>query len=118
MIGFTIMNERRKNKRTPINYPVIYMAIDSNGKVDTQGIGLALDISIDGMMFESDEAIDATKLSIHASSSNGARLKVDGDLIYSMPSAEGKYRSAIRFEGLPDQISLFVAELCGGTGKK
>jgi hypothetical protein len=112
------MNDRRKNKRISISYHIIYMGLGSNGKVDTQGIGLALDISSDGMMFESDEAIDATKLSIHASSSSGTRLKVDGDLIYSMPSADGKYRSAIRFEGLPDQISLFVAELCGGTGKK
>jgi hypothetical protein len=107
----TTMDERRKNSRIPINYPVYYICINSNGNVDAQGVGLALDISIDGMMFESDEPIDATTISIQASSSKGDTIKVDGLLIYSMPHSEDRYRSAIRFQGPPDRISYFVAEL-------
>jgi hypothetical protein len=106
------MPERRKNTRISINYPVYYVGMNSNGKVDAQGVGLALDISIDGMMFESDEPVDAMKLSIHASSSSGDTIKADGFLVYSMPHSEGKYRSALRFTGPPDQISHFVSELC------
>lgn len=108
---WTTMNDRRKNRRIPINYPVLYLCINSSGNLDAQGVGLALDISIDGMMFESDEPIDATTISIQASSSKGDTIKVDGLLIYSMPHSEGRYRSAIRFQGPPDRISYFVAEL-------
>jgi len=106
------MNERRKSERIEINYPIIYVVSDSNGQIETQGIGFALDISTDGMMFESNEPVDATTLSIHASYNDGRTLKVDAFLIYSMPHADGKYRSGIRFSGASDQISNFVDILC------
>ena len=106
------MNERRKNNRIPINHPIIYVASNPNGQVETQGIGLALDISKDGMMFESNEPIEATELSIHASHNKGEAMKVEAFLVYSMPHSDGKYRSGIRFDGSPDQIAYFVAEMC------
>lgn len=106
------MNERRKSERIAISYPVIYVANDANGQIETQGIGFALDISMDGMMFESNEPVEAIQLSIHASYNDGDTLKVDAFLVYSMPHADGKYRSGIRFSGAPDQISNFVKTLC------
>ena len=106
------MNERRKSDRIAISYPVIYVVNDAKGQIETQGIGFALDVSMDGMMFESNEPVEATTLSIHASYNDGDTLKVDAFLVYSMPHADGKYRSGIRFSGAPDQISNFVNILC------
>lgn len=105
------MNERRKADRLPISQPIIYVISNSRGQIETQGIGLALDISEDGMMFESSEPIDAAELAIHTSCDDGVTMKIEGFLIYSMPHAEGKYRSGIRFSDDPDRVSGFVAEL-------
>jgi hypothetical protein len=105
------MNERREYDRIAINFPVIYVASDSNGQIETQGLGLALDISMDGMMFESNEPVDATTLSIHASYSDGKTIKINAFLVYSMPYADGRYRSGIRFSGTMDEISNFVTAI-------
>jgi hypothetical protein len=87
------------------------MASDSSGEVEAQGIGEALDISKDGMMIESDEPIEATKLFIHASRNNGGSIKVEGFLVYSMPYSNGKYRSGLRFTGPSEQVTSFLTEL-------
>lgn len=104
--------ERRKNQRISINHPIYYTGKNSKGKVEEEGVGWALDISADGMMFESPEPIDATNISIRASINKVDTIKVEGLLVYSMPYAEGKYRSAIRFNGEPDQVSFFVKQMC------
>lgn len=104
--------ERRKNQRISINHPIYYTGKNSKGKVEEQGVGLALDISADGMMLESPEPIDATDISIHASINKAVTIKVEGLLVYSMPHAEGKYRSGIRFKGDPDQVASFVNQMC------
>ena len=105
------MNERRKTDRVAIRHPVIYVVSDSNGQIETQGIGLALDVSEDGMMFESNESIDAAQLAIHASCSDGGTLKVEGFLVYSMPHTDGKYRSGVRLQGAAEHVAHFVREL-------
>ena len=110
------MKERRKNRRIAINHPVFYTGRNSEGRVEEQGGGLALDISKGGMMFESSEPIDATHISIRASFHKGDSIEVEGHLIYSMPCAEGTYRSAIQFTGDPDQISSFFNQICNAAG--
>ena len=110
------MKERRDNNRISINHPIFYIGKDSNGKSKEQGVSLALDISSDGMMFESNEPIDSTKISISASINKGDTVWVEGLLVYSMPYAEGKFRTAIRFTGEPDQISSFFNQMCNDPG--
>lgn len=73
--------ERRKNTRIAINHPVFYVGMDSSGNVETQGMGLAMDISVEGMMFESEEPIDATMLTIHATIAGGLTIRADGLLV-------------------------------------
>jgi hypothetical protein len=106
------MQERRKSHRISINHPIYYTGKNSKGKVEEQGVAVALDISADGMMVESPEPIDATDISIHASINNRDTIKVEGLLVYSMPHADGKYRSGIRFKGDPDQVASFFNRMC------
>jgi hypothetical protein len=106
------MKERRKNDRIPIHQPIFYTGKNSDGKVEEQGVGLALDISMGGMMFESNEPIDATHMSIRASFHKGTSVTIEGVLIYSMPYGEGTYRSAIQFKGESEQISSFFKQMC------
>jgi hypothetical protein len=115
------LKERRKHRRIAINRPIFYTGKNYKGKVEEQGAGLALDISVEGMMFESNAPIDATHISIRAAIDNGDTAEVEGMLIYSMLYAEGKYRAAIRFSGEPDQVSFFFNQMCNapdGTPNK
>lgn len=109
------MNERRRKDRTSVSHPVIYIINNSKGQVETQGVGLALDVSDDGMMFESDSPIEAATLSIRASCENSETLRIEAALVYSMPHFDGRYRSGIRFVGRPDDISYFVGRLKKGA---
>ena len=102
------MQNRRKSDRISTNFPIIYVVLNSSGKVETQGMGVALDISSDGMMFESDEPIEATNLFMRASSGDGNSMKIEATLVYSMPYSNSKYRSGISFKGSSDQVSDFV----------
>lgn len=110
------MKERRENNRISINHPILYAGRDSIGKSKEQGVGLALDISVDGMMFESNEPIYSKNISISASINKGDTVWVEGLMVYFMPYAEGKYRTAIRFTGEPDQISSFFNQMCNDPG--
>ena len=110
------IKERRNNNRISINHPIFYTGKNSKRKSEEQGVGLALDISVDGMMFESNEPIYSTKISISALINKCYTVKVEGFLIYSMPYAEGKFRTAIRFTGEPDQNSSFFKQMCNDSG--
>ena len=105
------MQNRRKSNRISTNFPIIYVVPNLNGRVETQGLGVVLDISTDGIMFESNEPIEATNLYIRASGSDGSPMKIEGTLVYSMPYFNGKYRSGISFKGSSDQVSNFVNEV-------
>ena len=105
------MHNRRRSERISTNFPIIYVVPNVSGQIETQGLGIALDISMDGMMFESNEPIEATELYIRASSNDGDSMKVEGILVYSMPHSNGKYRSGISFKGASDQVSNFVDEV-------
>ena len=105
------MVERRDTQRIQISCPIVYWVPNSNNEIEAQGTGLALDISIDGMMFESNEQIKATKLFIRTSSNNGGAIKVEGYIVYSIPYFNGKYRSGFRFMEPHKQVSTFVDEL-------
>ena len=107
------MKERRKSDRVRIKRPVFYTGTNTDDTMDAHGAGVAMDISADGMMFESDNPIDAMKILIQAASNSGEAIKVKGFLIYSRPDAERKYRCAIKFNDAPDRIARFIDALVG-----
>ena len=92
---------------------MFYVGLNSDGNIEAQGAGVAMDISTDGMMFESDDPIDVMQIVIQAASNNEEMMKVKGFLIYSMPFAEGRFRCALQFKDAPDRIARFVEALVG-----
>ena len=79
--------------------------------VEVQGVGRALDLSPNGMMFETPDPIYVEKLSIRASTDKGNSLEVSAQLIYTMPNSPGVYRTGVQFTGAAEKIERFVAEM-------
>lgn len=105
------MNEQRNHKRTQINHPLVYTAMDGEGNISCQGMAHAVDISPNGMMIETTEPIHAKSLKIRTATSQAANVETTGMIIYSLPHAPNKYRTGLRFNGSAGQRSQFTNEL-------
>lgn len=109
------MAEQRKHERTLINRSIVYVGMNHLGQVEVQGVGRALDLSSNGMMFETTDPIYVEKLSIRTSTDEGRNLEVGAQLIYTMPHSPGVYRTGIQFTGGAEKIALFVSEMRNQT---
>lgn len=101
--------ERRQRDRRAIAQPVYYLCIDDQDRVIAQDAGLALDINENGMLIESDAPVHSGRVRVMVRSGDGDKLEATGDIIYSMLTADQKYRSGIAFRGMPEATARFVA---------
>lgn len=104
-------NERRSHERQSVDHPMVYTAIDSEGSIQTQGVGRVLDISSNGLMMETHAPISEKRLRMRITLSGGRSIAVDGVLIYSMPHRPETYRTGVRFEASIETVSDIMAEL-------
>lgn len=105
------MAEQRKHERTLINRSIVYVGMNHLGQVEVQGVGRALDLSSNGMMFETPDPIYVDKLSIRISTNKGNSLEIGAQLIYTMPNSPGVYRTGVQFTGATENIEQFVSEM-------
>ena len=105
------MVERRKQSRDKINYPVYYIGSDRDGNVTAQDMATGLNVNENGILIESNEYINARFVKIMAQTKHKATVKVKGEIIYSMQSAGGKFRTGIAFEDTPETALLFIEEM-------
>jgi hypothetical protein len=103
--------ERRLHKRMHVNHPMVYIAMDEKGIIREQGVGLAMDVSANGLMLETKEPIREKKLSLRLSIPGDESIAVDGLLVYSMPYRPETYRSGISFDSPGEALSDFMAAL-------
>ena len=105
------MDGKRLQERTRLNRPVAYLEIDPEGQVGRVRVGCALNISMSGLMIESDEPVDATQLKIITLAHDGRSIRADAQLIYAIPYFSKNYRSGFMFTGQDDQVATFVSEM-------
>ena len=105
------MIERRKQSRDEINYPVFYIGSDRDGNVTAQDVATGLNVNESGILIESNEYINARFIQIMAQTRHKATVKVKGEIIYSMQSAGGKFRTGVAFEDAPETALQFIDEM-------
>jgi hypothetical protein len=105
------MVERRKRTRSTINYPVYFIGSDKDGNITAQDIATGLNIHENGMLIESDSFINARSIEIMVKSKDKTTIKINGAIIYSTPSDEGKFRTGICFKETPESTLLFIDEM-------
>jgi len=105
------MVERRKQSRSEINYPIYFIGSDRDGNVTAQDIATGLNINENGILIESSDYINARFIQIMAQNQEKTTIKVKGEIIYSMQSAEGTFRTGVSFEDSTEKALLFIDEM-------
>jgi len=103
--------DRRKHQRIKTQNLISHFSIDEKGKLASQGIGKALDISKGGMLLETPYPIESELLSLMAVDLENNLFEISGRLMYSKNSSAGMYLSGIAFVGSDEQVAKFVIKL-------
>lgn len=105
------MRDRRKHPRTQTRNLISHVSVDQNGKIISQGLSKALDISRSGMLLETPFPIEAGIILMMAVDKEENLIEIKGDLIYCKKAVSGMYHSGIKFNGTNLQVANFVISL-------
>ena len=90
------MIERRKYPRIKIHCRVFFQYSDAHGQV-VQNTGTVLDISEKGLLLETSVPIHASAIKVMMPVKEKDALQLMGNIIYSIPLPESRYRTGIVF---------------------
>jgi predicted Zn finger-like uncharacterized protein len=105
------MADRRKFPRTKTRNLIAHVSVDQNGKVLSQGMGKALDISQGGLLLETPDPIEVGEISLMAVDKDTNLLEIKAELVYCKKAVLGKYQSGIEFNDEAQQVLDFVKSL-------
>lgn len=103
--------DRRKHQRIKTQNLISHFSFDEIGKLDSQGIGKALDISKGGILIETLHPIESDLISLMAVDLEDNLIEIKGRLMHSKQSSAGTYLSGIAFAGNDQQVVNFVIKL-------
>ncbi len=105
------MTNCRKFPRTKTRNLIAHVSVDHNGKMLSQGLGKALDISKGGMLLETPYPIEAGLLSLLAVDKDNILFEIKAELVYCEKYAPGMFQAGIKFIGTELQALNFVSRL-------
>jgi predicted Zn finger-like uncharacterized protein len=102
---------RRKYPRVKTRNLISHVSVDENGKLISQGLSKAIDISIGGILLETPHPIESGLISLMAVDAENNFIEINGELIYCKKSAAGIYHSGIKFFGTNEKVVNFSVKL-------
>jgi len=102
---------RRKHPRIKTRNLISHLIFDEHGKLISQGLSKALDISKGGILLETPESIESGMISLMAVDLDNKFIEIKGELIYSKKTDSGMYHSGIKFVGTDEQVKNFIIGL-------
>jgi hypothetical protein len=105
------MIERRKHSRTNIHCRVFFECSDAHDRKVSQDMGMALDISEKGMLLETSAPIRASTIKVMVPVKEEDTVEVMGNIIYSIPMPDNRYRTGIIFHKPGDDMVRLVKTL-------
>ena len=103
--------EKRKHHRIKTQNLISYFSLDKTGKMISHGMGIAMDLSLGGILLQTAEAIDSNIVALSATDRKKSIIEVKGKLAYSKKTSIGTYFSGIKFIGLEMQVKKFIVNL-------
>ena len=103
--------DRRIFPRTKTRNLIALVSVDQNGKMISQGLGKAIDISKGGMLIETPCPIEAGLLSLMAVDKDNILFEIKAELVYCKKYAAGVFQTGIKFRGTELQVLNFVKRL-------
>ena len=105
------MIERRKHSRANIHCRIFFECSDTQDQKVSQDLGMALDISEKGMLLETSAPIHASTIKVMAPVKEEDAIEVMGNIIYSIPMPDNRYRTGIIFHKPGDDMARLVKAL-------
>ena len=102
---------RRKHPRIKTRNLISHFTVDEDGKLISQGLSKAKDISKGGLLLETPHPIESGKLSLMAIDLDNKFIEIAGELVYCKKADSGMYHSGVKFVGTNEQVANFVVRL-------
>ena len=93
------MNDKRKHPRINIWVPASLECYDDNGELFNRKLGVILDISLGGMLIETDDIVKANYVKIVFVNYEQKLMSIVGSIVHSKKSESGKAKTGICFHG-------------------
>ena len=103
--------DRRKFPRIKVCNPVAYDCMDRNGVLVDQNMGIALDISQNGILLETAQMIQEKNIYLVFVDLEENMTRIIGRVVFSVKNKDGNFKSGINFEGDPDENIAFATKL-------
>jgi len=103
--------DRRQYQRVKIQNLISYFSFNETGKLISEGIGKALNISKEGMLLETPYPIESEQISLMAADLEENLFEINGRLAYSKKLSVGMYLYGIAFTGSDEEVVKFIVKL-------
>ena len=103
--------DRRKFPRIKVCNPVAYDCMDKNGVLVDQNMGIALDISQNGILLETAQMIQQKNIYLVFVDMQENMTRIIGRVVFSVKNKDGNFKSGINFQGDADENIAFATRL-------
>ncbi|UCF90688.1 MAG: PilZ domain-containing protein [Desulfobacterales bacterium] len=103
--------ENRRYPRINVKFPIFYDCYDEDGQIVEQNIGLALDVSLGGILIETNRIMDANYIRVGFVNYQNKIVETVGSIAHSRKCANGKVKTGICFHGRDSESRKFATDL-------
>jgi c-di-GMP-binding flagellar brake protein YcgR len=103
--------DRRKFPRIKICNPVSYDSVDQNGIQLDQNMGIALDISQNGILLETAQKIQSKYIYLIFVDLENKLIRIAARVVFSVKNKKGNYKSGINFQGTQEENIRFAKKV-------
>ena len=103
--------DRRKFPRIKICNPVSYDSVGPDGMALDQNMGIALDISQNGILLETAQMIQSKYIYLVFVDLENNLIRITGRVVFSVKNKNGNFKSGINFHGEPVDNIEFAKKL-------
>ena len=101
----------RKSPRIETRNLISYFSFNKAGKLISEGLGVALDISQGGILLETPCNIKSGLLVLATIDRKNNLIEVKGELIRSRKTSSGMFHCGIKFIGVDERMEHFISNL-------
>jgi c-di-GMP-binding flagellar brake protein YcgR len=103
--------DRRKFPRIKICNPISYDSVNQNGIQLDQNMGIAKDISLNGILLETAQKIQSKYIYLVFVDMENNLIRIAARVVFSVKNKEGNFKSGINFQGSQEENSRFAKKV-------
>ena len=103
--------DRRKYARVDVYSFISYVCIDKDGNLIDQRMGVALNISQNGVLLETGHQLESNFISLMFVDLDETLAEIAGEIIYTRENGSGMFLNGIRFGGTHEENIQFAKKL-------